>query len=85
MPFTFTKNTVTAKETCTVEDALPLLEFLQSHPHAKINLGPCDHLHTAILQVLLAARPQITQMPGDPPLAHWLTQTLGSPARKTAK
>ena len=84
MPFTFAKNAVTATGSCTVEDAMPLLEFLQTHPHAKVNLGPCGHLHTAILQVLLAARPQITRLPEDALLAGWLTQVLGTPTKKTA-
>jgi len=85
MPFSFVKNTVTAGESCSVEDALPLLEFLQSHPRARINLGPCTQLHTAVLQVLLAVQPQITQFPQDEPLAGWLTQALRLPAKKAAK
>jgi len=85
MPFQFAKNTVTAGESCTVEDALPLLEFLQSHRGAKVDLGPCTHLHTAVLQVLLAAKPKIAGLPKEAFLARWLAQALGPPVRKTAK
>jgi len=85
MPFQFAKNMVTAEESCTVEDALPLLEFLQSHRGAKVDLGPCTHLHTAVLQVLLAAKPKITALPREAFLARWLSQTLGPPGRKAGK
>jgi hypothetical protein len=85
MPFKFAKNTITAVESCAVEDALPLLEFLQSHRMARVNLGSCIHLHTAVLQVLMAVRPQIVALPKDMLLASWLLQVLGPPRIKAAK
>lgn len=85
MPFDFTKNTATAGESCTVEDALPLLEFLIANRSAKVDLGPCTNLHTAVLQVLLAAKPKITALPQDAFLARWMAQVLPPPVRKGAK
>ena len=85
MPFDFAKTTATAGETCTVEDALPLLEFLIANRGAKVDLGPCTNLHTAVLQVLLAARPKITALPQEPFLARWLSQALPPPVKKGAK
>ncbi|MDR3517427.1 MAG: hypothetical protein P4M00_16605 [Azospirillaceae bacterium] len=85
MPFSFAKNTATAETLCTVEDALPLLEYLQSHRGAKVDLGPCRHLHTAVLQVLLAARPKITVLPQDPVLSGLLSQALGASGEKETK
>lgn len=85
MPFKFSRNQATAGETCSVEDALPLLEFLQSHPRARIDLGGCVHLHTAVLQVLLAARPQMTARPRDALMADVLARALGPPTGKAAK
>lgn len=85
MPFKFAKNAAIAEESCTVEDALPLLEFLQSHRGARIDLGACTNLHTAVLQVLLAVRPKISALPQDAFLARRLSPVLGLPGRKAAK
>jgi hypothetical protein len=52
------------------------LQWLQEHDHALIDLGPCVHLHTANLQVLLAARCSISAWPGEPTLLAWLKNTL---------
>ena len=40
-----------------IEDAEPLLELLLATPAAPLDWTQCDHLHTAVLQVILAARP----------------------------
>ena len=85
MAFTFTKNTATADGTCTVEDALPLLEFLQSHRAAKVDLGSCTQLHTAVLQVLLAVRPKIAALPREAFLARWLAPAFAPPGKKATK
>ena len=42
MPLNFTEDTLTVDGAATVEDALTLLEFLQSHANAKVDLG-CLH------------------------------------------
>ena len=76
MPLNFVGDTVAADGAASVEDALILLEFLQSHPNTKVDLGSCTHLHTAVLQVLLAAMPQIVTPPREAFLARWLPQVL---------
>lgn len=85
MPFNFTKSTAVAGESCTVEDALPLLEFLIANRGAKVDLGPCTNLHTAVLQVLLAAQPKIAALPQEAFLARRLSQILPPPAKKGGK
>ena len=85
MPFKFAKNTATAEESCTVEDAMPLLEFLTSHRAARVDLSACANLHTAVLQVLLAAKPKIAAPSREAFLSRWLSQPLGAPAKKTSK
>jgi hypothetical protein len=85
MTFTFTKSTATADGACTVEDALPLLEFLQGHRTAKVDLGPCTQLHTAVLQVLLAVRPKITALPQEVFLARWLSPVFALPEKRASK
>lgn len=72
MAFSFAEDVAIADGACVVEDALTLLEFLQSHGNAKVDLGSCTHLHTAVLQVLLATRPKIVALPQERFLARWL-------------
>jgi|HubBroStandDraft_1064217.scaffolds.fasta_scaffold1260897_1 hypothetical protein len=81
MSLTFTDDAATADGASTVEDVLPLLEYLQAHANAGVDLGPCTHLHTAVLQVLMAARPRIVAMPGEAFLARWLPAALNQPNR----
>ena len=44
---------------CPVEDAEALQLFLIRHPSAQVDWSGCEQAHTAVLQVLMAARPQI--------------------------
>jgi hypothetical protein len=40
---------------CPVEDAEPLLQMLQMTPAAPLDWTRCSRVHTAILQIILAA------------------------------
>lgn len=48
---------------CTIEEASELADWLREHPGAPVDLAPCEHLHTALLQTLLALRPPIAALP----------------------
>ncbi len=76
MPLVFTESRVRFEAVCTVEDALPLLEFLKVSAAPEIDLSACTHLHTALLQLLLAARPRLASPPADPTLARWVAPLL---------
>jgi hypothetical protein len=80
MPLRFAKNTVVFEEVCAVEEALPLLEFLQAHPTARVNLRACTHMHTAILQVLMALAPKVAALPTEAFLQRWLAPALAPKA-----
>ena len=66
------KNAITLSGIVTVEEAENLLELLQKKPNAKLDLPACTHLHTANLQVLMAARPAIAHCPDNPELRVWI-------------
>ncbi|MTJ79422.1 MAG: hypothetical protein F8N37_00135 [Telmatospirillum sp.] len=72
MALRFGKNGVTVDGGAGVEDALTLLEYLQSHPAAGVNLRKCETLHTAVLQVILASGRTVSAWPRDAVLARWL-------------
>jgi len=76
MPLVFNEQTVSFEDVCTVEDALPLFEFLNTGEAAEIDLSACTYLHTALLQLLLAARPKVAALPVDRSLARWAAQLL---------
>jgi hypothetical protein len=56
---------------CPVEDAEPLLQMLQATPAARLDWSRCGHLHTAVLQVILAARAAPTGPCGDSWVRQW--------------
>jgi hypothetical protein len=57
---------------CLVEDAEPLLQMLQMTPAAPLDWMPCSHLHTAVLQVILAAGIAPAGPCGDPWVRQWV-------------
>jgi hypothetical protein len=56
---------------CPVEDAELLLELLQATPSAFLDWRQCSHIHTAVFQVLLAARPALVGSCGDAWVERW--------------
>jgi len=54
-----------------VEDAEILLEHLNAHPGAAVDCSRCRIMHTAVLQVLMAAKPRISGPCGDDFVRAW--------------
>ncbi len=67
-----TDDVVRLEAVCPVEDAELLLGHLQEGA-ARIDWSDCTHLHTACLQVILAAGLAPCGSPANPALARWLT------------
>jgi len=76
MPIEFKKNRAIFREEVSVEEAEELLEWLQGRPEAKADLSACNHLHTANLQVLMAAKTVISSWPKNSELRAWLEPVL---------
>ena len=59
------------------EDAEALVAWLRTAQlagkPAAVHLGRCEHLHSAVLQVLLALKPKVAAPPAD----RWLAGVLG--------
>ena len=67
---------------CPVEDAETLLRLLQAEPKGPVDWSGCTHLHTAVLQVLMAAAPPMRGACGDAFVARWCgVDPSGGPAR----
>ena len=76
MPIEFKKNRIVFRDVAGVAEAEALLEALQKKPATKVELAACTHLHTANLQVLMAARPEISSWPEDAELRAWIETAL---------
>jgi hypothetical protein len=69
---------------CRVEDAEPLLRFLQEDRGRIVDLTAADHLHAAVLQILLALEPVTRTGNSDPFLARWIEPVLRSARNRGA-
>ena len=59
-----------------IEDAETLVALLQAHPGCLVDLAAAGQLHTAVVQVLLAFRPDLAGAPDDAFLAAWVMPLL---------
>ncbi|KAA0687634.1 hypothetical protein [Azospirillum brasilense] len=76
MPIRFEDRTARFEGACTVEEAIPLAEWLCAMEEPRLDLGGCTALHTALLQVLLAAGRPIAVPPEDAFLKGWVMPVL---------
>lgn len=65
MPIEYSAAQARFQGCCTVEEAEWFLEWLLRHPQGAVDLCRAEHIHTAILQVLLCAKPAISEPPAD--------------------
>jgi hypothetical protein len=61
---------------CPVEDAETLIGLLQQSAGATVDLQECGHLHTAVVQALLAASRPVRGAPADDFVRNWILPTL---------
>jgi len=78
MALIFGDDMVRIDGVCGVDEAMPLLEFLQTNGAARIDMRTCTHLHSAALQVLMVAAIRVAVLPEEEFLGRWLTPMLGS-------
>ena len=62
-----------------VEDAEVLQRYLLACPGAAVEWSACEHLHAAVLQVLLAAKPSVRGMPSNAFLRAHIGPLIGAP------
>lgn len=61
---------------CPSEDAEVLLRYLSSYPTAPIDWSACESAHTAVIQVLMAAKARLLGSPGGQVLRDWVVPAL---------
>ena len=73
-------GTILLEGDCPVDDAESLLQLLQATPAASVDWTRGRHLHTAVLQVILAARPTLVGRCGDLWVAEWINAKAVDPS-----
>ena len=76
MPIVLKKQVAVLREQCSIEEAENLLQWYIEHPKGKVNAKQLTHLHTAVLQVLMAVKPSLSSWPEDDNMKALLTQIL---------
>ena len=71
-----TQGEIVLEGTCSSEDAEILLQNLIAMPAARVDLRACESAHTAVIQVLLAATPELLGPPAGAVLRDWVYPTL---------
>jgi hypothetical protein len=63
---------------CFAEDAEILLQKLTAAPNARVDMRACESAHTAVIQVLMAARPKLLGPPAGSALKDRVYPILAS-------
>ena len=71
-----TLGEIVLEGTCSSEDAEVLLQSLTSTPTARVDLRACEFAHSAVIQVLMAAKPKLLGPPAGPGLRDWVYPIL---------
>jgi hypothetical protein len=61
---------------CPSEDAETLLRHLSANPAATVDWRACESAHTALIQVLMAAKPKLRGPPAGQALRDWVEPLL---------
>jgi hypothetical protein len=76
MPIKLGKQTATFSGAIRIEEVDGLVAWLRETPKPTVNLRRCTHLHTAVLQSLLAAGATVSAQPEDRFLHSWVLPAI---------
>jgi hypothetical protein len=65
MSIEYKNNTAKLVDLISIEDVESLFNWLAERKKPKVDLGELDHMHTAVLQLLLVFKPTITDLPNN--------------------
>jgi hypothetical protein len=78
MPIHYAETVATVEGLACVEDAELLAAWLRSCARPEVDLSQAAHLHTAVVQTLMAFTPVLRAPPPDPWLAALLGRVCGA-------
>ncbi len=76
MSIEYNGDTAVFMETVSVDEAESFLEWITEHKNVSADLSKCVHVHTAVLQVLMASDIRIDKLPEDRDLNSWIQNAL---------
>ena len=76
MPIQYQEDCVVLQGTCGIRELEDLQAFFQLHENPVVSFEGCQHLHTALLQLLLTYRPQIRGNAESAFIARWIVPLL---------
>lgn len=76
MPLSLGSRTARLEGHVGIDDTEALVAWLRRTRTPTVNLKGCTHLHTAVLQALVAARIKVSAAPADDFLAAWILPML---------
>lgn len=79
MPIRYAEKKIILEGVCAIEEVTALAEFLEATPEAVATLENCEHLHTCVLQTLLAYGVALEGQPYHPFLWKWISPLFARP------
>lgn len=78
MPHNLMKRRAVLTGNVGIEETDEILQWFRDRAQEKteVDLSGCEHLHAAILQVLMTVRPRLCSMPADEGLSEWVNSCL---------
>jgi hypothetical protein len=77
MSVAFVDGNIVLSGRCPSDDAGSMVEHLLAHPEAAVDWRSCEWAHTAVVQVLLAARRDVLGPSNSEFLSRWVEPMLG--------
>jgi len=77
MPIQYEEGIVRFVDHCAIEEAVELAERLAVEPMPELDLSECGVMHSALFQLIAAARPKISGWPQEAHLTHLLRKATG--------
>ena len=74
-------GTIVLTGACPSDDADVLVQHLLASPGAPVDWRACETAHSAVIQVLMAARPRLSGPPAGHPLREWIEPILTGASR----
>jgi hypothetical protein len=76
MPIRYEGDAIEMDGYCPIDDAEELMKFLEEHPTASVSLERCQHMHSALLQLLLSYRVRVVGEAYTPFIWKWVVPLL---------
>lgn len=76
MSIRYDGDTIHMEGICAVDEADALLKFLEEHKCPRVSVSQCQHMHTALLQLLLSYRVVLEGEAFNPFIWRWVVPAL---------